>query len=919
MSADAFSRPDNEPADSASAAADQIVAEQSWVWDRSLVGYAGLARFASVAALEGLALLDRDAYVALVPSESVAADGADPVVAVVAHLYEALRDRRYPYNPAWTLGGQQRIREPRAIQQGSATCLDLALLMGAMCKAASLRPFIAVLEGYGDQPGHSLIVVDLRSQAADPARPASPAQPAREVDWGVWQVGNSAPVLLRDGVMAVEVTAACRNRNVSFAEACRLGTASLEQGGYENVHLIDVLAAQRASVAGRTGAPEEVPPAVRRPAVYPNLPPMPHFVDYPSRAALEAELRGGTGTVVIWGDSGTGKSMLAHHVAATVDHGCGWFLDASSERVLTMALATAEAREAGRDPSSVDGAEAKSLAVNARNRLHGAAGPWAVVLDNANLRPDELSALRPRPDGNRGQLLMITTTDRAWAEHADRFVCLSPLAREEVQGDLDPSAPLDALGGRPLLVSASRRFRAATGRWWWNTEPVSGDDPAGQAPARFWAAVDAELRGFSLAQTAAWAVSWLPPARLPVSVVGDVVGHQEFAAPIARLRDLGLVDVEAGAITMHRLFREAVRVDALARAETEQTPLIHAILTTKSASDVLETAADLESAHEMGDQLAAWPDLNMAITGLHRLARLFERLETAESSAGWYQRMLDRMDGPAAQEHQLAVIDALRGRARARMRAVGNMGREQRLREIDEAIEWTIRAGDLCATGTGRTFEVAASQVKAMRGLLLRKKADGERASPEVQLRLLREAEQLLRESAAERRHLVEDLDNSPDVDRSQYNLAGLEVGLARRDAAENAARHLDEADRHYTEILQTRRTRYRTDEMEEVVCCINGQAIVAYYRAMLLELPLTARAAHLRLAADSAHEATLIRQRLTGNVDDINTAKSVALAAKIALARLRVAQAAGIKSDRDEKSIDEYREERDWIFPGGS
>jgi hypothetical protein len=944
MAIDAVRQPDGGDQASAAeqAAADQRAADQaaerSWVWDRNR-GYAALARLASVRALEGLALLDREAYAAL-PVGTLPGDGAvaaESAAVVAAHLYKALCERSYPYHlPAWSLGQRQRIRDPRAIQQGAATCLDISLLLAAMCKAAGLRPFVAILEHHRErQSDHALLIVDLRSRS-DAGPPPVPAGPAREVVWGVWQLANSAPSALRDGVIAVEVTSACRNRHTDFAEACRQGKALIEGGGYRDVHLVDVIAAQRGLVVAYSEAAEEADPPVQRPAIYPNLPVMPHFHDYQSRAALAEQLHGATGTAVIGGGSGTGKSMLAHHVAMTIDHGCGWFLDASSERVLTMALAAGEAREAGRDPSSVDATEAKGLAVLARGRLHGAAGPWVVVLDNANLPPDELRNLLPRPDISKGQLLIITTTNPAWAEHADRPAELPPLDGAEVQGDLDRSAPLEAIAGRPLLVTASRRFRAGTARWWWADQPVLGDDQAGQAPARFWAAVDGELGGGELARTAAWVIGWLPPIRIPLAIIGAVLDNDgEVGAAIGRLRDLGLVDVEAGEVTMHRLFREAVRAAGLDRSVAEQTLLICKILASKSASDLVESAADLATAREMGRLLAVWPDVDVAVVGLHRLGSIFERQETAASSARWYQQVLDRLAEATTTDHRLREVDALRGLARARMRAVGEVGREQRLAELDEAVAWTIRAAGICSgslrggsadgasadgacadrASADRAFEVAASQVMAMRGLLLREKAGVESGDPDAELRLLREAEQLLRDSARDRRRLVEDPDNSPEVDRSQYNLPGLEVGLAQRDAREAAAHHLDEADRHYAQILQTRRDRYHTDDMEEVVCCINGQAIVAYYRAMLLDLPLTVRSELLRLATDRAHEATLIRQGLTAELDDTNTAKSVALAAKIALARLRVTEAAGVRADRDENSIGDYREERDRLL----
>ena len=93
------------------------------------------------------------------------------------------------------------------------------------------------------------------------------------------------------------------------------------------------------------------------------------------RWEMETELCEAVGTAVILGDPGTGKSMLAHHVASLVDHGCGWFLDASSEQALTVALATAEAQATGQPEESIDGPELRRLARAALGRLRKADGP----------------------------------------------------------------------------------------------------------------------------------------------------------------------------------------------------------------------------------------------------------------------------------------------------------------------------------------------------------------------------------------------------------------------------------------------------------------------------------------------------------------------------------------------------------------
>jgi hypothetical protein len=503
--------------------------------------------------------------------------------------------------------------------------------------------------------------------------------------------------------------------------------------------------------------------------------------------------------------------------------------------------------------------------------------------------------------------VIVTTTNPKWAGEGRRVIPLPPLSEDEVAAGLDATAPLSALAGRPLMVTASRLFRQAAGRWWWASHPVTALGESA-APRRFWAAVDAELGPDGPARALARGIAWLPPTGLPRAALAAVLDDPaQLESALRRLTRLGLVDLEEDSVTMHRLFRSAVREDGAVGDKSGQLALISALLDHQAARDAIEVSADLETAQAMVDVLADWPDLDTAITGLHHLGRIFERQESARSSARWYELVLDRLGAEVPARHTLAVVDALRGKARARMRA--SSGSEARS-ELEEAIGWMIEAAELCRVRQDKDFKIAASQVKAMRGLLLRKRA-ATFSDQEARLAELREAERFLRASAQERAELVDRPENSPEVDRSRYNLAGLEVRLAQDDARCHAPGHLEQALGHYEDILGIRRERYRTDELEEVVCCINGQAIVAYYRAVLLEGSWAARSDQLRRAAETVRQAAEIRQELAGESDDDNTSKSLALEAKIALARLALAEARGAKAERDTKTLGQYQQER--------
>lgn len=892
-----------------------VVASDQWVWTRT-DGYHPLARFASVTALQGLDLHDREAYQELdTMTAQPGLDTTEAVRAVAGRLYERLRSRGYPYAPPWAYGdGKQRIRDPVAIHQDSGTCLDLSLLYAAMLTAARLRAFVVILEDrYGG--GHALVLVDLASTPPGIGRPAeqgssgwrAPVRPEKSAGTiGVRElVQDSTPITLTEDGLAVEVTAACRNPNAGFHEACRLGAARLADRGYQQVHLIDVLTCHR-----RYGGDAPLPR--HRPAIYPSLPPMPPFTSYCSRREIEDGLRGATGTAVLLGDSGTGKSMLAHQVAATVDHGCGWFLDASSEQALTVALATQEARARGLSAASLDGEELKVLARAALARLHSSAGRWAVVLDNANEGPALLRSL-PRPATERGQLLIITTTNPEWDDGRHEVRRLPALPPDEVTARIGAAdVPTEAIAGRPLLVDASRRFHEATGRWWWTDYPADADS----APAAFWAAIAAEL-GSGPARMIAWAISWLPPVRIPAAALTSA-GAGATRSAVTRLRELGLIDAEADELTMHRLFRAAVRESALRADSRAQARLVGLLLQDDRVRKVMEFAVDLAAARDMGDLLSASPDTAVAAAGLYELGRIFERHGTATDSAGWYARFTQRAawtpGGGVSDELRVRVANALVGMARAAGRGLTGP-RDQRLRSLSEAIPWAEDAERLCHDRLDTDSRRAATHAKATRGFLLRKRASLEPDGSAAGLDFLLAAEKALREAYRERTSQFEDAATSPELDRSQFNLAGLEIRLAQRDHPSTIAAHLEEAWRHYTEVLDTRRRRYRTVELEEVVCCIHGHAIVLYYQAILLPGNWADKTALLRTAAERVDEAVEIRQRLAGSADDLNTAKSLVLQAKITLARLAVIEAAGTDADRAEAAIQAFFKEREQLL----
>jgi hypothetical protein len=269
-------------------------------------------------------------------------------------------------------------------------------------------------------------------------------------------------------------------------------------------------------------------------------------------------------------------------------------------------------------------------------------------------------------------------------------------------------------------VDASRRFHDATGRWWWTGQSASADS----APGALWSAAAAEL-GQRTARRLAWAISWLPPVRIPAAALTSIAGRENRSA-IARLRDLGLIDAEGDELTMHRLFRAAVRESALHEDLDAQAVIVGQLLQHDRARRVMEFAADLDTAREMGDLLTAARNPELAVAGLYELGEVFERHGTAEDSADWYAKFTVQagwvLGCTVPDNLRLRVVNALAGMARAVGRALSGSD-EEKLRALNEAIPWTEDAERLCRGHDDKDSARAATHAKATRGFLLRKRA----------------------------------------------------------------------------------------------------------------------------------------------------------------------------------------------------
>ncbi|WP_367129212.1 AAA family ATPase [Saccharothrix sp. HUAS TT1] len=814
---------------------------------------------------------------------------------VVESLYERLRARGFRYNlEEWHAEAGQRIREARVMHRHSGTCLDVTLVFAAMCKDAGLRPYLVILgAGTKGQADHAMVMVDLASDANELAARVPGVRTRRSAEPHVYERRGLTPTWLEGSACVVvdvaqALVAPDRPQGAHYIDACAAGERQLMGDLYGFAVLVDVIPLH-ATTHPEFNAPDEN----SRPTIYPKLRSSPSAHVYGNQLAALAELSGQRGVVAVSGESGVGKSVLANELARVADDGCGWFLDATDRSALITSLAEAElAQLGGPAVGQLDTVDLVPFAEAARHRLETAPGPWVVVLDNADGPPHDLGRL-PVPNAALGQLLLITTTNSAWETHVERFFSLRPIADDEVSaafdGEVDDRVRA-ALGGRALLIDASSRFRDTTGRNWWDEEPL-GDVTT--APDQFWRAVRAVQPNWTVTRVAR-AIAWLPPVPIGMRALGEALGV-DVEEVVLQLDALGLVtlDRRMDTVLMHRLFRTAVRRHtAVDRAE--HGAVIVALLGAEPVRALLNRLPDRASLKEMYDAVDSVPD-NVPI--VHSLAMLMERHDAA-IAASWYSTLIELTDGEPDDDMRRRLSDAWRGKARYEFRRSGTLEGQAKRDALDDGLAAAEAALELVEGRGSWADRLAASRGEAMVGVLQRGRA-GTETDRAAALGLLREAERMLRHSAEERRRLyVEDHKNpeeAPDVDRAEFNLGGLEVVLAQHDPA-NARTHLDAAEQVYRKVGQLRVSRYGTEELEECVSCVHGEALVFYYRAVLLPDSREKKTAHLRRAAELAFRATSTRGAVAGAIDSSDTAKSLLLSTKIALARhaLLTAQAPG-------------------------
>jgi hypothetical protein len=850
-------------------------------WNRVTEGHATLARYVAPAALRSLRLAG--SY-----------DEQGPVERVAEQLFERLRAQNIKpaAEPRVADRGVQLIRDPRLLlQDGVGTCLDMATTYASMLDEAQIGTLLAVTRDHAFVVATAGRLQQERFPSAVIALDGFAQAPDERTGVLVGPAEALTKALKNGAALAIDAVQALHGYG-DYAEAT---AAARRIAASEEVRLVDVPYLH--------GEPDFKPfdPTVDRPAIHLYVPDddVPFFA-YPSHAETIEQLRNASGTVVLRADSGWGKSRIARELARDAPLGAGWFLDASEARVLMKSFADADRNERQEPLEQAAGRarlDREGFADSALAQLGRVTDRWVVVLDNADGDPGEVERLMPRP--GRDQLVLITSTNPDWgAVPGVRSVELPPIAARDIEaaagGDPDIAVLTELIDGRPLLLRAFQSLLRASAM---DGASIAARAPsAAQAggeerrgPTALWAALRA-APAFGEEQLRASAfAAYLPPDRQPLAVFEALAPGS--AAAVRTLVDHGLLTYELhlelsadarAAVRMHRLFGAAVRADLEESAPELCDEVVRQIAAEPASRRLLDVRGDLDTVRRLEARLLAQddpqapPDAELG-RALHGLAWLLELHGQTRDSGDAYERAQRHLE---AADLRTLVADCLHGRAR-----IVNQHHQRDPPRLREAVAWAREARRILLEEPRQ--EVNADRCLAMEGLLLQKLAAfPDRDAGQTTLGLLEDALRLIEEADENRRNRPEDVRvDEAELARSMFNRAGVRIRLAR-EQPEEAARHLDLAQRVYDDVWRARIRIYRRELHPHIAACIAGLAYVAYYRAMLIPASARQRSEWLRIATDRIYESIKQREALEGPIDLDEATKNARFLAKVALAR---------------------------------
>jgi hypothetical protein len=850
-------------------------------------GYGHIACFVCPSALEGLRGLSAGA------GAEVRRDHGDSRASnreIVLRLYDQLQacEIRYDHAP-WEPAAGQRLRDPAwalSVQE-SATCVDFAVLFAAMCLREWVAPYLVLLRSRDRwrRAAHVMVALDLdRDRGKLPtAFPLASCDP--EPCAGVERVRGPLDLAQDPAVMLIDCTLASAGGR-DLAAAVQQGTEMVLSEVYDDVHLVDV-AVRHVEGDPPLGAPTAVRASLRR-----RLPGPRHVLrPFESRQEVVNGLREATGRVALVGDSGTGKSELARDAAARVDHGLGWVLTATNRATLIASLAEAELVERGWGLDVLDTVDREAFARAALTRLAQAPAAWAVVVDNANCKPSELRGWLPTPDAGAGQLVIVTSTFAEWLGEGGTVLPVRRLEPRELEEQLEDPRLIELAAGRPLLMHAfmdagrhlGLEARALADRLD-HGEPA--DDTA--APRLLWELLRHELSPDAV--DGAVALAWLLPDGTPEAVLAAAGIATDEALP--ELLDAGLISLGEGTtgsnVSMHRLFGGAIRGQLHGTAGEREA--VVALLANTAVRELLLIGGDKAVTQQLAASLlpegvqtdAHERDRPLGLA-LWALAAMQEMHEEVKISAATYSLATGFLDEAVAEDRAL-IADCLHGQARE-----VNQFPAGDVKALARAREWVREAIAL----RGPADLAGVSKHRALEGLLMQRHArDALPFASEAQVAELREALEILEQSWSDRRQAAGA--DARLVDRAYFNRAGVRVDLAQR-VPQQAGELLAVAESVYRDTLAFR-VRVHRDPHPHTAASHAGLATTLYYQALLLDPP--DRDTRLLEATEEASVALEQRRHTDGGRDGGDVAKSAAVLAKIAIARMHRAQ--GLKGDQE-------------------